>query len=255
MGLLDSFERGLERAVNGAFAKTFRSGVQPVEIVSALRREMDTKAAVIGRDRILAPSVYEVLLSRQDAERLSQLGGALRDELYAKAQEHASSQGYTFPSPLTVTLRTSESVQAGTVEVTSTAVTGDVVWQAALDIAGRRFPLSKARTVIGRGGDADITLPDKGTSRRHVEVLWDGKRGMVRDLNSTNGSRLDGQQVSQALLADGQTITIGRTNMVFRVIAQATNGADAATLADQQNATQIIDAFQRGSDQRGSTWR
>ena len=38
MGLLDSFERGLERDVNGAFAKTFRSGVQPVEISSALRR-------------------------------------------------------------------------------------------------------------------------------------------------------------------------------------------------------------------------
>src|SRR5690606_8059219 len=64
VGLLDSFERGLERAVNGAFAKTFRSGVQPVEIVAALRREMDTMAQVIGRDRILAPNSYEVLLSR-----------------------------------------------------------------------------------------------------------------------------------------------------------------------------------------------
>ena len=38
MGLLDNFERGLERAVNGAFAKTFRSSVQPLEITSALRR-------------------------------------------------------------------------------------------------------------------------------------------------------------------------------------------------------------------------
>ncbi|MBN9173865.1 MAG: DUF3662 domain-containing protein, partial [Microbacterium sp.] len=34
MGLLDSFEKGLERAVNGAFARTFRSGIQPVEIAS-----------------------------------------------------------------------------------------------------------------------------------------------------------------------------------------------------------------------------
>ncbi|MBC7590655.1 MAG: DUF3662 domain-containing protein, partial [Salinibacterium sp.] len=42
MGLLDSFEKGLERAVNGAFAKTFKSGLQPVEITSALRRELDT---------------------------------------------------------------------------------------------------------------------------------------------------------------------------------------------------------------------
>ncbi|MBN9187056.1 MAG: DUF3662 domain-containing protein, partial [Microbacterium sp.] len=34
VGLLDSFEKGLERAVNGAFARTFRSGIQPVEIAS-----------------------------------------------------------------------------------------------------------------------------------------------------------------------------------------------------------------------------
>ena len=253
--MLDSFERGLERAVNGAFAKTFRSGVQPVEIVSAVRREMDTNVAVIGRDRMLAPNSYEVRLSRPDAERLSQLGAALRDELHAKAREHGAAQGYTFAGPLAVTLRTSDAVQPGTVEVSSTAVTGDVVWQAALDIGGRRFPLSQARTVVGRGSDADITLPDTGTSRRHVEVLWDGKRGMVRDLGSTNGSRLDGQHVSQALLADGQTITIGRTNMVFRVIAQPMPGAGASTLAGQQNATQIIDAFQRSNTQRGSDWR
>ena len=48
MGLLDNFEKGLERAVNGAFAKTFKSGLQPVEITAALRRELDTKAAVIS---------------------------------------------------------------------------------------------------------------------------------------------------------------------------------------------------------------
>ena len=63
MGLLDSFERGLERAVNGAFAKTFRSGIQPVEIASALRRELDTQASVVSRDRILVPSVFTVSLN------------------------------------------------------------------------------------------------------------------------------------------------------------------------------------------------
>ena len=67
MGLLDSFEKGIERAVNGAFAKTFRSGVQPVEIASALRSELDTKAAVVSRDRILAPNTFEVRLSRARA--------------------------------------------------------------------------------------------------------------------------------------------------------------------------------------------
>ena len=63
VGLLDSFEKGLERAVNSAFAKSFRSGIQPVEIAAALRTELDAKAAVVSRDRILAPNAFEVRMS------------------------------------------------------------------------------------------------------------------------------------------------------------------------------------------------
>ena len=63
MGLLDNFEKGLERAVNGAFAKTFRSGLQPVEITAALKREIDTKAAVVSRDRVLVPNQFAVRMS------------------------------------------------------------------------------------------------------------------------------------------------------------------------------------------------
>ena len=70
MGLLDSFEKGLERAVNSAFAKSFRSGIQPVEIAAALRTELDAKAAVVSRDRILAPNAFEVRMSPADAERM-----------------------------------------------------------------------------------------------------------------------------------------------------------------------------------------
>ena len=80
---------------------------------------------------------------------------------------------------------------------------------------------SKSRTVIGRGSDADITIADAGTSRKHVEILWDGERAMVRDLNSTNGTLLDGRKVGEAALPPDSTVTIGRTDIVFRVVAQA----------------------------------
>lgn len=247
MGLLDSFEKGLERAVNGAFAKTFRSGVQPVEIASALRREMDTTAAVVSRERILAPNSYEVLLSRVDSERLASLGQSLHDELREIAAKHATAQGYSFSGPLTISIGDSDDVATGTIDVTSSSVEGDVTWQAVLDVDGVRHRVTRARTVLGRGSDADVTVSDSGTSRRHVEILWDGKRGMVRDLGSTNGSRLDGQKVKQAALADGQTITIGRTNIVFRVIPTAQ--PKAQRLPDHQDATQIIDAFTRGANE------
>ena len=104
MGLLDSFEKGLERAVNSAFAKTFRSGIQPVEIASALRREADTKAAIVSRDRILTPNDYVVRLSPDDTQRMQALGRALNEELLALLSSHASTQGYSFAGPLAIAI-------------------------------------------------------------------------------------------------------------------------------------------------------
>ncbi|GAA3919234.1 FhaA domain-containing protein [Microbacterium invictum] len=222
MGLLDSFEKGLERAVNSAFAKTFRSGVQPVEIASALRSELDAKAAVVSRDRILAPNTFEVRLALADEERMRALGATLDDELHRLVDAHAASQGFSFAGPVTIDIRSDEQLSTGTVRVASrTAAGGLVTWRGVLEVNGKPHPLAKGRTVIGRGADADITISDSGASRRHAEVLWDGERAMVRDMGSTNGTKLDGHKITEARLAPDGVITIGRTALAFKVVAQA----------------------------------
>ena len=48
MGVLDRFEKGVERAVSSAFARAFKSEVKPVELASALRREVDDRAVGEG---------------------------------------------------------------------------------------------------------------------------------------------------------------------------------------------------------------
>ena len=225
MGLLDSFEKGLERAVNGAFAKTFRSGIQPVEIASAIRREADIKAAVVTRDRILTPNSYIVRLSHDDFDRMHALGGALTEELHALLNTHAKSQGYSFAGPVSITLEPAEKVATGTVRVSSGTVEGKVSWQAVVDVDGQRHTLTRARSVIGRGSDADITIADAGSSRKHVEILWDGERAMMRDLGSTNGTKVNGEKVREARLPTDTTITIGRTDLVFRVVPITADGS------------------------------
>lgn len=221
MGLLDSFEKGLERAVNSAFAKTFRSGIQPVEIASALRREIDTKAAVVSRDRIIVPSSFVVHLSGEDAAAMNGLGSALTEELHALVTTHARSQGYSFSGPLSIVLEADDKVATGTVQVVSGAPSERVTWQAVIEVAGSRYPLTAARTVIGRGSDADITIADAGSSRKHAEVLWDGERAMLRDLGSTNGTKLNGHKVREAQLSSDMVITIGRTDLAFRIVPVA----------------------------------
>lgn len=225
MGILDNFEKGLERAVNGAFAKTFRSGLQPVEITSALRRELDTKAAVVSRDRILAPNRFTVRMSHADYERMNALGANLIGELIALVQKYGAEQRYQFTGGITITLHDDQSLSEGMVQIESSSVKSSVSWTPVLDINGTRHRLMKPRTVIGRGSDSDITIDDTGTSRRHVEILWDGSVAQVRDLGSTNGSQLNGAPVTQAILEPDSIVTIGRTRIVFRVLAQATDGS------------------------------
>lgn len=221
MGLLDNFEKGLERVVNGAFAKTFKSGLQPVEITAALRRELDTKAAVVARDRILVPNQFVVKLSAADFARMSGIGPTLIDELTQLVQTHATAQHYQFAGGISIRLSEDPALGEGVVQIDSTNVKGDVRWTPVLDIDGKRYPITKSHTVIGRGAEADITVNDPGTSRRHVEILWDGKRAQVNDLGSTNGSQLDGAPVVKAALPPDSVISIGRTRIVFRVLAQS----------------------------------
>lgn len=228
MGLLDSFEKGLERAVNGAFARTFKSGLQPVEITAALRRELDTKAAVVSRDRILVPNTFTVALSGTDYDRMLALGPSLIDELVRLVQQHAAAQHYSFAGGISITLERDAALRQGMIEINSLNVKGAVAWKPVLEIAGKTYPLLHSRTVIGRGSDADITVDDTGISRKHVEILWDGVRGEVNDLGSTNGSTLNGSPVSRAPLAPDSVIDIGRTRIIFRVLAQAAPDTSAA---------------------------
>lgn len=237
MGLLDSFEKGLERAVNSAFAKSFRSGIQPVEIASALRSELDAKAAVVSRDRILAPNAFEVRLAPADAERMRSIGSTLDDELLGLVQKHASAQGFSFAGPVTVSLAADDQLPTGTLRVLSQTAAGTVAWRGVIDVEGKRHPLTKSRTVIGRGSDADITIADAGTSRRHVEILWDGERALVRDMNSTNGTKLDGHKITEAPLPPDSVVTIGRTDIAFHVIAQATPPRPTTAASD---ATRVL---------------
>ncbi|MEY4102770.1 MAG: protein FhaA [Actinomycetota bacterium] len=229
MGILDNLERNLERVVNGAFAKAFRSGLQPVEITAALRRELDTKAAVLSRDRIIAPNTFIVRLAPADYERMHAMGDTLIDELVRLVAKHAESQHYQFAGGIKVTLKSDSTLTVGMVAVDSENISGHVTWVAVLDINGTRHPLTKSRTVIGRGTEADITVDDSGISRRHIEILWDGTRAQANDLGSTNGSKLNGERLVSAALPADSVITIGQTSITLHLMPQASTTAESTS--------------------------
>lgn len=221
MGLLDKIEKGLERKVTGLFSKTFKASLEPIEIASAIKHEMDASASVISRERILVPNSYLVQLSPKDYERLNALGEPLLDELSKISREHAKKQNFQFGEVLQITLSPDPKLVLGQLEVKSAGKTLDVQWLAQLEVAGKAYPIKATRTTVGRDSLADIQIKDNGLSRKHFEILWDGERAMVKDLGSTNGTKVAGKKIDKMAIFSGSVISAGRTDFLFSVIARA----------------------------------
>ena len=119
MGALKKFEQRLEGFVNGAFAKVFKSEVQPVEIAGALQRECDNNASIWNRDRTVVPNDFIVELSDHDFERLSPYSAQLGGELAGMVREYAQAQRYSFMGPLKVALEQAADLDTGLYRVRS----------------------------------------------------------------------------------------------------------------------------------------
>ncbi len=70
---------------------------------------------------------------------------------------------------------------------------------------------------LGRDPALDVCLDDPKASRVHVEIFCENEQWMLKDLNSKNGTYVNGQQVSRVLLNDGDEVQIGETRMAFQL--------------------------------------
>jgi hypothetical protein len=221
LGFLDKFEKTLENKVTGLFSRTFKSGLEPLEIASAIKQEMDAKASILSRDRILVPNSYLVQLSPQDFDRLNDLGEPLIEELSAICSEHAAKQRFQFGELLEISLSQEASLALGQLSVVSSSKKLEIAWMPVLEVAGVAHTLVAAKTTVGRDSTADIQIGDNGLSRKHFEILWDGASAVLRDLGSTNGVKVQGNKIDQVVLPTGTAFSAGRTEFLFKVIARA----------------------------------
>jgi hypothetical protein len=246
VGVLQRFEHRLEGMVEGAFARAFKSELQPVEVASAIQREMDDRAAIVAQGRTLVPNDFVVEVAEDDYARLDVYADSLGIELATLAREYAKEQGYSFVGPVRMRFEGVRDLTTGTFRILSGVIRGTTVEDGEIrrpvsDLpqpaggfrgnprllvsspdAGRdgstqrTFEIAAPLIILGRGTDCDLRLVDPGVSRHHAEIRVEDGEVVLVDLGSTNGTFVNGQPVRRVLLTDGTQVTLGRTTLVFR---------------------------------------
>lgn len=211
--------------MEGLFATTFRSGLQPVELAKRIQREMDA-GRTVGLSEIWAPNRFVFGLSPVDAGRFTQAEAALIAELEEVVRGTAAERGWGLVGPPEIRLTIDERLRKGSFRCVATLVEGEervepapagaaelVVHEAG---EARTVVLAKETVTIGRLAECDVVVADKGASRRHAQIRRRDGVYTLTDLGSTNGTRLNGQTIQSRELADGDRIAIGAANLEFR---------------------------------------
>ena len=97
---------------------------------------------------------------------------------------------------------------------------------------GRAHELKAEKTTVGRVDDNVFQVPDQSVSSHHCEIILRGKEVVVKDLNSTNGSYINGKQVTEAVLQPGQILRLGQVEL--KLEAEGATPAAAAPAASKK---------------------
>src|SRR5258708_5441589 len=231
--MLARFERLMEDAVEGSLRRVFPTTIQPVQLAKAAARAMEEEQ-LIGLRGAEVPNHYRLRLAPADLQRFADYQVTLARELNAYLVEYAQDRGLKPIAEPRVELVEDRAVRAGSVRAEArfvdlapareseieaagagtrrlrladlatprpSQVPQSPAIERALvltDRAGLRFALEPAMGVVrvGRATDNEIAIDNQRVSRYHAQLRWVESSWLVYDLDSTNGTFVDGERLS-----------------------------------------------------------
>jgi len=224
--------------------RVFDSSIRPIELGRRLLGVVDSQVADDTRS---IPHAYTVLLNSKDRSAFDGVEQDLIRELAEAVTQHSERESYVLAEPVVVVLRGSDDVKPGNVTVLpslvhtkeqpvtpglpaheavvvtpiaasmSTPIAGAITSVIVLE-DGTRHVLDTERVTIGRQSDCTITIRDTNVSREHVQLRRRPNGWTLRDLGSTNGTKLNGVRVEgEQMLASGDVIMLGAIKVTFEI--------------------------------------
>jgi hypothetical protein len=219
MGIARNLERRLERLADGLSAAVFRGRMHPVDLANRLVRQADLMV-VDDRFGPGIPNRFTVSVNEADLDPGIDLDH-LTKELNRTLYETAADRGWRIGGPIDVNLTTDPSVGRGSIKCTATRAPASLApWGTLAEHrAGREFELGDNRCVVGRSDNAEIKLDEPEVSRHHAVIFREGKRFWIIDLNSANGTTVNGNPVTSepSEIGSGDMLSFGPTVFALRI--------------------------------------
>jgi hypothetical protein len=238
-----SVERSFENIFDGLFSRAFKSGVKPLQLGRKLLQLVDDEREVDAQGRRVVPNSYLIQLSPHDREGFADVEPTLVQELTAALREYITQEGYHVEGKARVALHTNANLRKGKFTVECRNIVADTPAAPAtpeepaaptLTVVpnppsafdhppavltlpgGQRIELHEGHYVLGRHLQNDIVLNDTNVSRRHAEFVSAAGEVTVKDLGSTNGTKVNGVLVTgEQLLQHGDVINFGTAQVRF----------------------------------------
>jgi hypothetical protein len=246
--VIERLEHAASRLLEGWTARLFGTRLQPVQLAKRVIRAMESHQT-ISLSKTFVPNSYVVSLAPIDFAQFEPYRRSLERDLAEAVLGAARDRSYTLLAYPSVELERDEDLPPGDVRVSCALVdaSGEEVEpdapslgaaepghtmvldreallrdrprvpKAELEIPSerRRMELRAEAFTIGRDPQSDIVVHDRRVSRKHAEIRLRLGRFTLYDLQSTNGTYVNGRRVTEVVLADGDRVSIGGTEIVL----------------------------------------
>lgn len=243
MGLLDRFEQTLERLLEGTTGALFRQKIQPAEIGKKLERAMlDNQRPSVGSS--IVPNAYTVRLNPKDFAQVEAWAGGLARQMELWLFQVASRRQLTVLDKMTVEFVEDKRVpqrnprieaiitdrapspqkrparrpappryeDAGATSVFNvpSRSSSEIRLRATSGpVSGSVWSIPEGTSTIGRSSDNTIVIDLPDVSRRHARIERSGSHLRIYDMNSTNGTRINGEAIHISDIQEGDQVQVG----------------------------------------------
>lgn len=217
MSFLTRLEQACAQLIERTFARSFPSDVEPAQIARKLVSTMEAQTR--GEDgRLSAPSAYAVYVSQTDFARLEGDRESLEAAWTDLLRDLAGTVGVEFSDGdprVVMAVRDTMPLGAFTIEAGEDAKPVQYALRMVKGVPPDGVYSIVGTARVGRSEESEIVLVDPSVSRAHAVLETTTGEAIVRDLNSTNGTFVNGRRVRVGALRDGDELQFGNTKMRF----------------------------------------